>query len=64
MKRPNHRNDETAFIANDKGHLLTGVRRSNSNPFGDYVGTWDLPKTIPGPYHLIKVFNFFVCISI
>lgn len=34
---------------------MTGVGRSNGNPFGDYVGTWDLPKTIPGPYHLVKV---------
>ena len=43
------------FIANEKGHLYEGIRRGESNPFGDFVGTWDLPKTIPGPYHLVKV---------
>ncbi|RNA28421.1 Flattop -like protein [Brachionus plicatilis] len=53
-QRPARRHDETTFIANDKGHLLTGVGKSNGNPFGDYVGTWDLPKSIPGPYHLVK----------
>lgn len=43
------------FIVNERGHLLDGIRREESNPFGDYVGTWDLPKTIPGPYHLVRV---------
>ncbi|CAF0801906.1 unnamed protein product [Brachionus calyciflorus] len=53
-QRPAQRHTETSFVANDKGHLLSGVPRSNGNPFGDYVGTWDLPKSIPGPYHLVK----------
>jgi hypothetical protein len=44
-----------SFIADNKGHLLPGVEKSSQNPFGDYVGTWDLPKSIPGPYHLVKV---------
>lgn len=43
-KVPPKRDSEICFIANEKGHLNPGVRRSETNPFGDYVGTWDLPK--------------------
>lgn len=38
----------TQIIANDQGHLMDGVSRSRKNPWGDFVGTWDLPKKIPG----------------
>lgn len=38
----------TQVIANDCGHLLEGVPRTDKNPWGDFVGTWDLPKKIPG----------------
>jgi hypothetical protein len=51
---PKAAKNETEFIANERGHLMPGVNKGNSNPFGDYVGTWDQPKTIPGPYHLNK----------
>lgn len=40
------------FIADDKGHLLAGIERSKRSPFGEFLGTWDLPKRIPGPYHV------------
>jgi hypothetical protein len=43
-KEPKKRNAEITFISNERGHLQPGVARSTSNPFGDYVGTWDLPK--------------------
>ena len=52
---PAARKNDILFIADRSGHLLPNVPRSNTNPFGDYVGTWDMPKTIPGPYHLVKV---------
>ena len=39
-------------MANDRGHLLPGIDRSKRSPFGEFLGTWDLPKRIPGPYHV------------
>ncbi len=34
--------------------MLAGVARDEvGNPFGDYVGTWDMPKNIQGPFHLV-----------
>ena len=44
--------NESSFIADNKGHLLPGIVRSERSPFGEFIGTWDLPKTIPGPYHV------------
>ena len=41
-----------SFIADNKGHLLPGIEKSKRSPFGEYIGTWDLPKRIPGPYHV------------
>jgi len=42
----------SSFVANNRGHLLPGIEKSKRSPFGEFVGTWDLPKTIPGPYHV------------
>jgi len=55
FKVPPKRDSEITFISNEKGHLNPGVRRSETNPFGDYVGTWDLPKV----YKIYK--NVFAC---
>jgi hypothetical protein len=41
-----------SVIADNRGHLLPGVERSKRSPFGEFIGTWDLPKKIPGPYHV------------
>lgn len=38
----------TQIVANDKGHLLPGVKRSRESPWGTFVGTWDMPLKIPG----------------
>lgn len=38
----------TKIIANDRGHLQPGVPRSRNNPWGNFVGTWDIPQKIPG----------------
>lgn len=54
-KNPSKRNKDITFVSDNKGHLLPGVAKSTGNPFGDYVGTWDLPKTIAGPYHIVEV---------
>ncbi|XP_077985530.1 protein Flattop homolog [Glandiceps talaboti] len=38
----------TQIVANDRGHLLPGVPKSSQSPWGNFVGTWDMPKSIPG----------------
>jgi hypothetical protein len=42
----------SSFVADNRGHLLPGIERSKRSPFGEFLGTWDLPKKIPGPYHV------------
>jgi hypothetical protein len=42
----------STFVADSHGHLLPGMERSKRSPFGEFIGTWDLPKRIPGPYHV------------
>lgn len=37
----------TQIVANDRGHLLQGVKRSRESPWGTFVGTWDMPLKIP-----------------
>uniref|UniRef100_A0A1B6CFG0 Cilia- and flagella-associated protein 126 n=1 Tax=Clastoptera arizonana TaxID=38151 RepID=A0A1B6CFG0_9HEMI len=36
----------TKIIVNDRGHLLPGVQRQQKSPWGNYQGTWQLPKKI------------------
>ena len=31
---------------------MPGVEKSKRSPFGEFIGTWDLPPRIPGPYHV------------
>lgn len=38
----------TQIVANDRGHLLQGVKRSRESPWGPFVGTYDMPTRIPG----------------
>ncbi|CAG2065121.1 unnamed protein product [Timema podura] len=45
-ERPRARRTTTRIIANDRGHLLPGIHRSDHTPWGRYLGTWDLPKRI------------------
>ncbi|XP_008591326.1 PREDICTED: UPF0740 protein C1orf192 homolog [Galeopterus variegatus] len=37
----------TQIIANDRGHLLPSVPRSKENPWGSFMGTWQMPLKIP-----------------
>ncbi|XP_006162104.1 protein Flattop [Tupaia chinensis] len=37
----------TQIIANDRGHLLPSVPRSKANPWGSFMGTWQMPLRIP-----------------
>ncbi|NP_001089797.1 protein Flattop [Xenopus laevis] len=46
-QHPSTHDDYTQFIANERGHLLAGVPRSQKNPWGTFLGTWDLPTKIP-----------------
>lgn len=47
-ERPSCYDGFTQIIGNDRGHLLEGVPRSQENPWGKFVGTWDMPLKIPG----------------
>jgi len=47
-ERPRSLDGFTQIIGNGRGHILPGIPRSAKNPWGDFVGTWDLPKRIPG----------------
>jgi len=38
----------TATMANDSGHLRPEFRRSKTNTWGTFIGTWDLPRRLPG----------------
>uniref|UniRef100_A0A8C5R602 Protein Flattop n=1 Tax=Leptobrachium leishanense TaxID=445787 RepID=A0A8C5R602_9ANUR len=46
-QRPSLHDGYTQFVANDHGHLLPDVPRSKENPWGSFVGTWDMPRRIP-----------------
>ncbi|XP_032568936.1 protein Flattop [Chiroxiphia lanceolata] len=39
----------TQFIADDRGHLLPGIPRSQVSPWGTFLGTWEMPPRIPPP---------------
>ncbi|XP_047441215.1 protein Flattop [Mugil cephalus] len=45
-ERPSAQVGHTAFIADDRGHLLPGVVKRGS-AWPDFKGTWDLPAGIP-----------------
>ena len=40
FQRPTQRLGITEIIANDRGHLRTGIPRDPSSPWGSFVGTW------------------------
>uniref|UniRef100_A0A8V5GQR8 Protein Flattop n=1 Tax=Melopsittacus undulatus TaxID=13146 RepID=A0A8V5GQR8_MELUD len=44
---PKHSEGSTPIIANDRGHLLPSVPRSQASPWGSFVGTWEMPSRIP-----------------
>lgn len=44
--RPVQRTTTTKIIANDRGHLLPNVVRPKTSPWGNFKGTWQLPKRI------------------
>jgi len=47
-ERPSSLEGYTQIVANDRGHLLPGVPKSKQSPWGEFVGTWDMPLRIPG----------------
>ncbi|KAM8986356.1 protein Flattop [Guaruba guarouba] len=46
-KPPKHSEGSTRIIANDRGHLLPSIPRSQASPWGSFVGTWEMPSRIP-----------------
>ncbi|XP_051497173.1 protein Flattop [Apus apus] len=46
-QRPSPRQGSTRILADDRGHLLPTVPRSQASPWGTFVGTWDMPRRIP-----------------
>ncbi|XP_067934243.1 protein Flattop homolog [Watersipora subatra] len=47
-RRPLTKSGFTQIISNDRGHLLPSQPRPARSPWGTFVGTWDLPKKLPG----------------
>ncbi|XP_061170120.1 protein Flattop homolog [Saccostrea echinata] len=47
-ERPRAFDGFTQIVASNRGHLLQGVKRSRESPWGNFVGTWDMPLHIPG----------------
>lgn len=47
-KYPDTNTGFTRIKANDRGHLLPNVPKERSSPWGNFVGTWDMPTQIPG----------------
>ncbi|XP_075248030.1 protein Flattop homolog isoform X2 [Convolutriloba macropyga] len=45
---PDSREGFTQIVANDRGHLLDGVPKSAKSPWGEFVGTWDMPRKFVG----------------
>jgi len=39
-EHPTQRSGSSVLIANDRGHLLNGVPRSKTSPWGTFKGTW------------------------
>ncbi|KAK2540139.1 protein Flattop isoform X1 [Columba livia] len=46
-QHPTLQDGPTQIIANDRGHLLPTVPRSQVSPWGTFVGTWEMPPRIP-----------------
>ncbi|KAM4570990.1 protein Flattop [Fundulus diaphanus] len=44
-ERPRAHLGHTTFLADNRGHLLPGVKKGSAWP--DFKGTWDLPARIP-----------------
>ncbi|XP_075032330.1 protein Flattop isoform X2 [Calonectris borealis] len=46
-QHPSLREGSTPIVADDQGHLLPAVPRSQASPWGRFVGTWEMPPRIP-----------------
>ncbi|XP_014671402.1 PREDICTED: protein Flattop homolog isoform X2 [Priapulus caudatus] len=47
-ERPRTLQGFTRVIVNDRGHLLSHISQSPRSPWGEFVGTWDMPEKVPG----------------
>ena len=47
-RHPRPRRGYTRPIADCRGHICSGQQRSRESPWGSFVGTWEMPRRIPG----------------
>lgn len=43
-RHPRKPTGTTKIVANDRGHLLLGIKKSKSSPWGNFKGTWQLSR--------------------
>jgi len=57
LNRPKGRSTVTKVIANDRGHLLPGVQKTDQKHWaGLYLGTYQLPKRISKEIGTSKIY--------
>lgn len=60
LNRPKGRSTVTKVIANDRGHLLPGVQKTDQKHWaGLYLGTYQLPKRISKEIGTVLLFIIF-----
>jgi len=53
LQRPRALKGHTLTTTDDRGHLRPEFRRSKTDAWGTFIGTWDLPKRLPGILHTV-----------
>ncbi|XP_050299108.1 uncharacterized protein LOC126737997, partial [Anthonomus grandis grandis] len=43
---PRRRIGKTRVISNERGHILPDIKKGKKPPWGEFLGTWSLPRTI------------------
>ncbi|XP_037931342.1 protein Flattop homolog [Teleopsis dalmanni] len=54
--RPRTRQGNTTFIANNSGHLLPHIKKTDEHPWGNFKSTYELPKRITREF--IENYNY------
>jgi len=42
-------------MVDDGGHLKPEFQRSKTGAWGSFIGTWDLPRRLPGTSHILVI---------
>ena len=61
LQRPRELQGYTTTIVNDDGHLRPQFRRSKTGSLSTFVGTWDLPRRLPGISATSRLFYLSLC---